>query len=100
MNQESIISMSARDMAAHLQEVEECKVLINPYHSNPVGFDLYFVPDTFHVSNFSNVEMLVTWAIAHRYTVSLNYDTFKNAIVAKVNRLFPEETYAPEDILK
>lgn len=100
MNQENIISMSAKDMAAHLQEVEECQVLVNPYHSNPMGFDLYFVPDTFHVSKFSNVEILVAWAEAHRHTVSLNYDTFKKAIVAKVNRIYPEDTYQEEEIIR
>lgn len=100
MNSNNITNMTAREMVEYLQENEKCQILVNPYHSNPVGFDLYFVPDTFHVSNFSNVEMLVTWAIAHRYTVSLNYDTFKNAIVAKVNRLFPEDTYQEDEIIR
>ena len=100
MNSNNIANMTAREMVERLQENEKCQILTNPYHSNPVGFDLYFVPDTFHVSNFSNVEMLVTWAIAHRYTVSLNYDTFKNAIVAKVNRLFPEDTYQEDEIIR
>ena len=100
MNQENIIAMSAHDMAEHLQEVEECEVLINPYHSNPRGFDLYFVPKSFSISMILHIELITTWAAAHRHTIILHYDTFKRAIVAKINRLDPENTYKEEDIIR
>ena len=92
--------MNAREMVDFISAQEECEVLCNPYHCNPSGFDLYFVPKSFAISMISNIELITSWAAAHRYTVILLYDTFKRAIVAKVNRLFPEETYDPEDILK
>ena len=36
--------MTAAEMVEFLRTLEECEVLCNPYHSNPRGFDLYFVP--------------------------------------------------------
>lgn len=92
--------MNAREMVDFISAQEECEVLCNPYHSNPSGFDLYFVPKSFAISMISNIELITSWAAAHRYTVVLLYDTFKRAIVVKVNRIFPEETYDPEDVLK
>ncbi len=92
--------MNAREMVDFISAQEECEVLCNPYHSNTSGFDLYFVPKSFAISMISNIELITSWAAAHRYTVVLLYDTFKRAIVAKVNRLYPEETYDPEDVLK
>ena len=92
--------MNAREMVDFISAQEECEVLCNPYHSNPSGFDLYFVPKSFAISMISNIELITSWAAAHRHTVVLLYDTFKRAIVVKVNRLFPEETYDPEDVLK
>lgn len=97
---EAIKRMNAREMVDFISAQEECEVLCNPYHSNPSGFDLYFVPKSFAISMISNIELITSWAAAHRHTVILLYDTFKRAIVVKVNRLFPEETYDPEDILK
>ena len=92
--------MTAEEMVEFLRTLEECEILCNPYHSNPRGFDLYFVPKSFAISMLLHIELITSWAAAHRHTVVLFYDTFKRAIVAKVNRLFPENTYPPEDILK
>lgn len=92
--------MTAAEMVDFIRTLEECEVLCNPYHSNPKGFDLYFVPESFSISMLLHIEFITSWAAAHRHTVVLLYDTFKRAIVAKVNRLFPENTYPPEDILK
>ena len=92
--------MTAAEMVEFLRTLEECEVLCNPYHSNPRGFDLYFVPKSFSISMLLHIELITSWAAAHGHTVVLLYDTFKRAIVAKVNRLFPEHTYPPEDILK
>ena len=97
---DEIKQMNAREMVDFISTLEECEVLCNPYHSNPRGFDLYFVPKSFAISMLLHIELITSWAAAHRHTVVLLYDTFKRAIVAKVNRLFPEETYDPEDILK
>ena len=99
-NTDEIKRMNAREMVDFISTLEECEVLCNPYHSNPRGFDLYFVPKSFAVSMLLHIELIASWAAAHRHTVVLLYDTFKRAIVAKVNRLFPEETYDPEDVLK
>lgn len=97
---EEIQRMTAAEMVEFLRTLEECEVLCNPYHSNPRGFDLYFVPKSFAISMLLHIELITSWAAAHGHTVVLLYDTFKRAIVAKVNRLFPENTYPPEDILK
>lgn len=97
---DEIKRMNAREMVDFISTLEECEVLCNPYHSNPRGFDLYFVPKSFSISTLFHIELITSWAAAHRHTVVLLYDTFKRAIVAKVNRLFPEETYEPEDIIK
>ena len=98
--QEEISSMTAAEMVEFLRTLEECEVLCNPYHSNPRGFDLYFVPKSFSISMVLHIELVTSWAAAHRHTVVMLYDTFKRAIVIKVNRLFAENTYPPEDILK
>ena len=98
--QEEIQCMTAREMVDFISTLEECEVLCNPYHSNPRGFDLYFVPKSFAISMLLHIELITSWAAAHGHTVVLLYDTFKRAIVAKVNRLFPENTYPPEDVLK
>lgn len=95
-----IEQMNAKEMVDFISAQEGCEVLCNPYHSNPSGFDLYFVPKSFEISMISNIELITSWATTHRYTVVLLYDTFKRAIVAKINRLFPEETYDPEDVIK
>ena len=92
--------MTAREMVDFISTLEECEVLCNPYHSNPRGFDLYFVPNVFAISMLLHIELVTSWAAAHRHTVVLVYDTFKRAIVAKINRLFPENTYPPEDIIQ
>lgn len=99
-NSDEIKGMNAREMVDFISTLEECEVLCNPYHSNPRGFDLYFVPKSFAISMLLHIELITSWAAAHRHTVVLLYDTFKRAIVAKVNRLFPEETYEPEEIIK
>ena len=99
-NSDEIKRMNAREMVDFISTLEECEVLCNPYHSNPRGFDLYFVPKTFAISMLLHIELVTSWAAAHRYTVVLIYDTFKRAIVAKINRLFPENTYPPEDIIQ
>ena len=95
-----VTGMNAREMVDFIRTLEECEVLCNPYHSNPRGFDLYFVPKSFAISMLLHIELITSWAAAHRYTVVLLYDTFKRAIVAKINRLFPENTYPPEDIIQ
>ena len=97
---DEIKRMNAREMVDFISTLEECEVLCNPYHSNPRGFDIYFVPKSFAISMLLHIELITSWAAAHRHTVVLLYDTFKRAIVAKVNRLFPEETYEPEEIIK
>lgn len=97
---ESIEAMTAREMVEYISTLEECEVLCNPYHSNPRGFDLYFVPKSFAISMIFHIELVVSWASSHRHTIVMHYDTFKRAIVVKVNRLYEEDTYPPEDILK
>ena len=97
---ENIKNMNAREMVDFISTLEECEVLCNPYHSNPRGFDLYFVPESFSISMVLHIELVTSWAAAHRHTVVMLYDTFKRAIVVKVNRLFAENTYPPEDILQ
>ena len=97
---DEIKRMNAREMVDFISTLEECEVLCNPYHSNPRGFDLYFVPKSFAISMLLHIELITSWAAAHGHTVVLLYDTFKRAIVAKVNRLFPENKYPPEDVLK
>lgn len=100
MDKENIINLSAQELVEFLREKEPCGILANPYHSNPIGFDLYFVPSTFSVSSIKNIEDIVSWALAHRHAVQLIYDTFKKAIVVKLNRLFPEEAYQEEEIIR
>lgn len=100
MSSYNITDMSALEMVEFLQEKEKCQILVNPYHSNKIGFDLYFAPEVFTLSSISNIEALVDWARAHRYTVYLEYDVFKKSICAKVNRLFPEDTYQEEEIIR
>ena len=97
---DEIKRMNAREMVDFISTLEECEVLCNPYHSNPRGFDLYFVPKSFAISMLLHIELITSWAAAHGHTVVLLYDTIKRAIVAMVNRLFPENTYPPEDIIK
>lgn len=97
---DEIKRMNAQEMVDFISTLEECEVLCNPYHSNPKGFDLYFVPKSFAISMLLHIELITSWAAAHGHTVVLLYDTFKRAIVAKINRLFPENIYPPEDILK
>ena len=92
--------MTAREMVDFISTLEECEVLCNPYHSNPRGFDLYFVPKSFAISMVLHIELVTAWAAAHRHTVVMLYDTFKRAIVVKINRMFAENTYPPEDVLK
>ena len=97
---EDIQRLTAKEMVDFISTLEECEVLCNPYHSNPKGFDLYFVPKSFAISMVLHIEFVTAWAAAHRHTVVMLYDTFKRAIVVKVNRLFAENTYPTEDILK
>lgn len=97
---DDVKQMNAAEMVEFLRTLEECEVLCNPYHSNPRGFDLYFVPKSFSISMILHIELVTSWAAAHRYTVVLLYDTFKRAIVAKLNRLYPIEQYEPEDIIQ
>ena len=97
---DEIKQMNAREMVDFISTLEECEVLCNPYHSNPKGFDLYFVPKSFAISMVLHIELVTAWAAAHRHTVVMLYDTFKRAIVVKVNRMFEENTYQPEEILK
>lgn len=100
MSSNSITNMSAREMVEHLQENEKCQILVNPYHSNKIGFDLYFAPEVFTLSSISNIEELVDWAKAHRYKIYLVYDEFKKSICAKINRLFPEDTYQEDEKIR
>lgn len=97
---EKIKAMSAKEMVEYISALEECEVLCNPYHSNPRGFDLYFVPKSFAISMVMQIEQMVTWASAHRYIILMHYDTFKKAIVAKFNRLDPESQYQEEEIIR
>lgn len=100
MEKENIINLSAQELVEFLREKEPCGILSNPYHSNPIGFDLYFVPNLFSVSSISNMEAITIWATNHRHTVNLIYDTFKKAIVVKLNRLCPEDTYQEDEIIR
>lgn len=100
MEKENIINLSAQELVEFLREKEPCGILSNPYHSNPIGFDLYFVPNLFSVSSISNMETITIWAMAHKHAVQLIYDTFKKSIVVKLNRLLPEEAYQEEEIIR
>ena len=97
---DEIKRMNAREMVDFISTLEECEVLCNPYHSNPRGFDLYFVPKSFAISMLLHIELITSWAAAHSHTVAVLSDTFTGAILAKGNRLFPEDKYPPEDIIK
>lgn len=99
MEKENIINLSAQELVEFIREKEQCGILANPYHSNPIGFDLYFVPNLFSVSSISNMEAITIWAMAHRHTIQLIYDTFKKSIVVKLNRLYPEDTYQESEII-
>ena len=92
--------MTAAELVEYLRTVEECEIRCNPYHSNPRGFDLYYVPQIFCMSKIEHITDISIWAHAHRHMILLLYDTYQKALEVKVNRLFPEETYPPEDILK
>lgn len=98
--EKSIEAMNARELVEYISTLEECEVLCNPYHSNPRGFDLYFVPKSFAISMVLHIEFIVAWASAHRHTIVIHYDTFKRAIVAKINRLDPESQYKEEDLIR
>ena len=98
--QEEISSMTAAELVEYLRSVEGCEIRCNPYHSNPRGFDLYFVPQLFCASKIEHILEISIWAQAHRHTILLLYDTCQKALEVKINRLFQEETYPPEDILK
>ena len=91
--------VGAIELVEHLQEIEKNEVELNPYGSNPFGFDLYFVPITSYSSQISNIEVVVRWAEAHRHTISVNYDTEKEAIVIHLRRLFPITEYNDEEII-
>ena len=52
------------------------------------------------MSKIEHITDISIWAHAHRHMILLLYDTYQKALEVKVNRLFPEETYPPEDILK
>ena len=91
--------VGAIELIEHLQETESNEVVLNPHGSNPFGFDLYFVPTTTATSHISNIEVVVRWAEAHRHTISVNYDTEKEAIVLRLKRLFPDEEYNREEII-
>lgn len=97
---EDIQRMTAAELVEYLRVVESCEIRCNPYHSNPRGFDLYFVPPLFCASKIERIIEISAWAQAHRHTILLLYDTCQKALEIKINRLFPEETYPPEDILK
>lgn len=91
--------VGAIELIEHLQEIERNDVVLNPHGSNPFGFDLYFVPVATYSSHISNIEVVVKWAEAHRHTISVNYDTEKEAIVLRLKRLFPDEEYNEEEII-
>lgn len=87
------------ELIEHLQETESNEVELNPYGSSPFGFDLYFVPTTTYTSRISNIEVIVKWAEAHRHTISVSYNTEKEAIVLRLQRLLPDEEYSDEEII-
>ena len=91
--------VGAIELIEHLQETESNEVVLNPHGSNPFGFDLYYVPVTNYTSHISNIEVVVKWAEAHRHTISVTYDTEKEAIVLRLKRLFPDEEYNEEEII-
>ena len=91
--------VGAIELIEHLRETESNEVELNPHGSNPFGFDLYFVPVANYASHISNIEVIVRWAEAHRHTISVNYDTEKEAIVLRLMRLFPDEEYNEEEII-
>ena len=91
--------VGAIELIEHLQETESNEVVLNPHGSNPFGFDLYFVPVANYSSHISNIEVVVKWAEAHRHTISVTYDTEKEAIVLRLKRLFPDEEYNEEEII-
>lgn len=97
---EDIKGMTAAELVEYLRTVEECEIRCNPYHSNPKGFDLYFVPQLFCLSKIEHITDISIWAQSHRHTILLLYDTYQKALEVKINRLYSEETYPPEDILK
>ena len=92
--------VGAIELIEHLQETESNEVVLNPHGSNPFGFDLYFVPVTTYTSHISNIEVVVKWAEAHRHTISVTYDTEKEAIVLRLKRLFPDKEYNEEEIIQ
>lgn len=91
--------VGALELIDHLREIESNDIELNPHGSNPFGFDLYFVPVTEYKSKISNIEVIVKWAEAHRHTISVTYDTEKEAIAIRLQRLFPDEEYSEEEII-
>ena len=91
--------VGAIELIEHLQEIESNEVELNPHGSNPFGFDLYFVPVSSHSSHISNIELVVKWAETHRHTISVNYDTEKEAIILRLKRLFPDEEYSRKEVI-
>lgn len=95
-----IKGMTAAELVEYLRTVESCEIRCNPYHSNPRGFDLYFVPQLFCLSKIEHIIEISVWAQAHRHTILLLYDTCQKAIEVKINRLFPEDTYQEDEIIR
>ena len=88
--------VGAKELIAHLRETESSKVELS---SLPVGFDLCFLPTTTEASHVSNIEVVARWAEAHRHTISVAYDTGKEAIVLSLRRLFPDDNYNENEII-
>lgn len=81
----------------HLQEIEKCDVELDP---NPFGFDIFFVPVTTACSSITNMEVIAKWAEVHKHTIHIGYNEYKEAIVVRLHRLYPDEYYNDDDILE
>ena len=92
----NIKDMSAVELIEFLRSAERCDIELD---RSPFGFDLRFIPLTSYNSSISNMEMIAEWAKLHKHTISVGYDSFKEAIVVRIRKLFPDEMYKDEELL-
>ena len=92
-------NVTAQELIQHLQQTEQNAVITNLYDANASGFDLYFVPTAMYATHISNIEVVVKWAEAHKHTVSVGYDSHKEAIVVHLQRLYPDTEYSKAELV-
>lgn len=84
------------DLIESLRKAERCEVKLD---RSPFGFNLRFMQLTSYNSSISNMEMIAEWAKQHKHTISIGYDSFKEAIVVQVRKLYPDEVYEDKELI-